>query len=76
MARVITDFKKNEPSYETFNNEEEHPDKIKYVNKLAKDGKFTLILRKTFFDLSIFRLFYFCITEIDCSHFSNLLGPS
>ena len=38
MARVITDFKKPEPSYETFNNEEEHPDKIKYVNKLAKEG--------------------------------------
>ena len=47
MARVITDFKKHEPSYETFNNEEEHPDKIKYVKKLAKDGKSTLILRQT-----------------------------
>lgn len=47
MARAITDFKKYEPSYETFNNEEEHPDKIKYVKKLAKDGKSTLILRQT-----------------------------
>ena len=45
MARVITDLKKQEPSYETFTNEEEHPDKIKYVNKLSKDGKFTLNLR-------------------------------
>ena len=45
MARVITDLKRQEPSYETFSNEEEHPDKIKYVNKLSKDGKFALILR-------------------------------
>ena len=40
MDRVTTDWRKSEPSYETFHNDDERMNKKKYVKSLSGEGKY------------------------------------